>query len=480
MNSIRRQLTRRMVLVLAILLGVGLTAISVVIWQALGRSFDAALRTRALAVAALTEVETGRVQFDFSPDFLRGFGAEHPRSYFEIRDAAGTVLARSPSLRGSRLAFPSGGTPGRPLFRNLHLPNGRPARAAGFSFIPVPSDNSAATLSGPTVRLVVALDRVDFDETLGGLLAAVAGCGGLLFVGVLLFVPRVLRTGLAPLDQLGEQAARIDAGSLASRFPIAGLPAELRPIGDRLNDLLVRLEAAFERERRFSADLAHELRTPIAELRSLAECALKWPDARDPAADRDALAIATQMEALVTRMLTLARGERGQLPASRGPVEVAEVAGQAWRPFAARAAERNLRVTLELAPSAVPADGVLLRSILANLFGNAVDFAPAGSEIHISGEAAAAGYVLRVANPAGGLAGADVARLFDRFWRKEEARTGGEHFGLGLSLARVFAQAMDWRLSAELDARGWIVFALTAEGAVGGAKPEQKTIAVPS
>jgi two-component system sensor histidine kinase QseC len=469
MNSIRRQLTRRLLLMLAALLSVGLAVIYFAIWQAVERSFDAAVQARALAVSALTEWEGGKVQFDFSPDFLRGFGAAHPRSYFELWSAAGEVLARSPSLAGASLPFQTGGTPDRPRIWNAALPNGRPARIAGFTFVPAPADTAANAAAGPPVRLVVAVDRVGLNETLEALLATVAGCGAVLFLAVFLVVSRVLRIGLGPLDQLAKQAARIDAGSLASRFPSGGLPVELRPIVDRLNDLLARLEIAFERERRFSADLAHELRTPIAELRSLAECALKWPDARDPAIDRDALAIATQMEALVTRMLTLARGERGQLAANLEQMDPASLAAVAWQSFGSRAAERDVRVKFDLRPGTVCADPVLLRSILANLFENAVEYAPGGGEINVTGMPAANGYVLQVANPAAGLGQEEVKRIFDRFWRREPARSGGEHFGLGLSLACMFASAMGWRLTAEIDGREWLVFTLAPASGAGAA-----------
>jgi len=83
-----------------------------------------------------------------------------------------------------------------------------------------------------------------------------------------------------------------------------------------LNDLLERIGASFERERRFSADLAHELRTPLAELRSQAELALKWPDARATNADADTLAISLRMEHLVTRLLAIARAEAGHAGAA--------------------------------------------------------------------------------------------------------------------------------------------------------------------
>ena len=459
MKSLRRQLTRDLLAVLALLFGASLLGLYAVMWVELTRAFDAAVESRALGVSALVEQEHGRLEVDFSDRLLRGFAAGRRHYFFELRDVAGALVARSPSLQGNELARPPTPVTDRPRYWNLTLPNGRPGRAVHFTFRPKSAGEPPAAVPA-MAELVVAVDREDLDETLWGLLAAVAGCGALLFAAVFWVVPRVLRRGLAPLERLGEQAAGIDAGSLAARFPADRMPAELRPICERLNDLLARLEASFERERRFSADLAHELRTPLAELRSLAECALKWPEARDPGADRDTLAIALQMEALVTRLLTLARGERGQLAAQCTPVELAPLTAAVWQPFALRAAERALTVEISVAPGRVPADPVLLRSILANLFDNAVDYSPPGGTISVTTGAAGG---LRVANPAAGLGADDLPRLFDRFWRKEAARSGGEHAGLGLNLARTFAAAMDWQLAAALE-DGWLVFTLEPRG----------------
>lgn len=458
MKSLRRQLTRELSGVLAVLFGLALFGLYLVMYHKLTRSFDAALEARALGVSALVEQENGRVEVDFSDKILRGFAAGRARHYFELRDTRAAMIARSPSLQESFLPRPPVGAREKALYWNLTLPNGRPGRAVVFLFRPKSADSRPGAVT-MLAELVVAVDRKNFDETLGGLLAAVAGCGGLLLAAVFFVVPRVLRRGLVPLAQFGELAARIDAGSLAARFSAEDLPAELRPIAGRLNDLLARLETSFERERRFSADLAHELRTPLAELRSLAECALKWPEARDPEADRDTLAIAVQMETLVTRLLTLARGERGQLLAQCEAVALAPFVAAVWRPFAARAQARGLRVELAVAVAEAPADPVLLRSLLANLFDNAVDYTPPAGEIIITGNAAGK---LQVANTAPDLTPEDVAKLFDRFWRKEAARTGGEHAGLGLNLARTFATAMGWQLTVAREC-GRLVFTLAAE-----------------
>lgn len=463
MRSIRLQLTRTLLAAFALLLGAALVALVLMVREELEESFDAALRTSALSVSTLVEVENGKLEFDFSDDFQRGFGAERSRNYFEIRDGQGGVLARSPSLGQSDLPDRLSDRPDRPKAFALTLPNGHAGRAISFVFGVKSGATPHAQPDAPHVKLIVATDTMELERTVHRVVWLVGGCGVVLFLAVGFAVPRVLRRGLRPLDQLGAEVSRIDAESLKTRFDSGKMPAELKPIAERLNDVLARLEASFERERRFSADLAHELRTPLAELRSIAENALKWPETRDPATDHETFAIATQMETLVTRMLALTRGERGQLATELVQIEVQTAIESAWTPFGERAAKRGLKVEFELEPASVAADVVLFRSILQNLFENAVTYAPASSAIRITGKATGthSGYVVRVGNPAPDLTPADVEWLFERFWRKEAARGGsGEHVGLGLSLARVFAGAMGWRLNAALDDKGWLVFRL--------------------
>jgi signal transduction histidine kinase len=458
MNSLRRQLTRWLLGTLALLVGAALVAIYVVVWDELTDAFDNTLRARAALIAGQLRRERDVAHLEVALEMVRRFGGgDKPRHFVELRDREGRVLAQSGSLRDGNLPRFKGD---EVRFGNLKLPTGRPGRSIGM---PLLQDAKGK----PEFSLVLASDREDLDETLGGLLAAVAGAGVGLLAAVWLIVPWVLRRGLRPLGDLGERVARIDADTLSAPLPVDGLPSELRPIGDRLNALLARLAGSFERERRFSADLAHELRTPLAELRSLAECALKWPESREATTDQEVLAIATQMEALVGTMLALARGERGRIAAELAPVEVATLVAEVARPWGERAQARGLRLNLAVAPASVRADATLLRSILVNLFDNAVAYAPAGAEVRVTGEAKGTGYVLRCANPVGDLTADDVTKLFERFWRKEAARSGGgEHVGLGLSLAQTLATAMGWRLSAKL-ADGSLVFSLETSSLPG-------------
>jgi two-component system sensor histidine kinase QseC len=474
MISIRRQLTRELLGAVLVLLVGGLGALYFAARDAATDQFDVALQAKARAISTLTSFEDNRARVAFNDRFMPGFEDRKPRDFFQLWDAQGREIARSESL-GQTWQLPRRvGTLERPTEWNFTLPSGRPARAVGFSFH-ARAPQLRGRDAGPELHLVVASDREDLDETLWQLLALCAGIAVLLIAVTLWLLPRVLRRGLVPVNELGVQASRIDATSLSTRFDAERFPIELRPIAERLNDLLGRLEQSFERERRFSADLAHELRTPLAELRSLAECALKWPESRDPEHDRDTLAISQHMERLVTHILALARGEQGQLPVQIESLALHEQVAAIWATFAPRAAERELVVVLGDGSCVAEADRGLLRSILTNLFENAVDYTPSGGAVRIAVATHRNGIALTVANSVTGLRPDEVAQMFDRFWRKETARSGGQHLGLGLALSRAFAVAMGWTLSARLVGEAELEFVLHGPGQIAAVAPEVAT-----
>ncbi len=529
--TIRRQLTSRLLLAFGVpLVLAGLGGFVIIRANLLAR-LDASLLARAEAIATATTWDAGVLRVDTSPRFMREFDAadapvEHDESadrdatrrsltaataardlrmatsFFEIRGAAGELLAHSASLDHvdgvNRLEWPTLGDAAAsgtaaaegstarsapaapahpmaprppPMFWNVTLPSGVAGRALAFPFVPrMPHEGSAP---GPIdVVLVVAVDRQDLDRTLRLLALVFSSVGLLLAATIVIAVSTGLRRGLTPLDTLADRASRIDARSLGMRFDLATLPGELIPIAGRLNDLLSRLEHAFDRERQFSADVAHELRTPIAELRALAELSLKWPDARGADSDRDTLAIARQMEGIVSRLLALLRSERDQLPIAREPIALAPLLRDTWQPFADRAAARHLDVTWHLRDDfIIDTDPVLLRSILTNLIENAVDYTPQRGtidfdlQLHPDEPAAEAEpgnrrFALRIANTVEHLTPADVPKLFDRFWRHDAARNSAEHSGLGLSLAQAFAQALRYDLTATLATDAELVLTL--------------------
>jgi two-component system sensor histidine kinase QseC len=461
-RSIRRHLTRHLLVAVLLLLGGGLGTLYYAARDAAIDQFDDALQVKALAVSTMTQHTREGVELEFSDRFFRGFDDDKARDFFVLWDRRGRVLARSDSMRDDDRELPRRvGSLDRPARWNLTLPNGRPGRAVGFAF--KPRGGRERNRDDDEVQLVVASNRRDLDETLWRLLGISAGCGVLLLSATLGIIPLVLRRGLRPLETLGESVRRINADTLSTRVATENLPAELQPIAERLNDLLERLEASFERERRFSADLAHELRTPLAELRSAAECALKWPDTRDSATDRETLSIAKHMERIVSHILALARGEQGQLAVTLEPIALDVLAQEVWPNFAPRAAANGLEVTRAIEPVTATADPVLLRSIVVNLFENAVDYTPAGGVLLIAVASGPVSPQIRVTNTAPADFDFEASNLFERFWRNEAARSGGHHVGLGLALSRTFAHAMGWSLTARLDEHRNLVFTLRRE-----------------
>lgn len=447
MKSIRGHLTWTILSAFGLLLVLSSLAIYFLTRAALLKEFDAGLWSKAQTIMSLAEQGQDGIQVEPANTIFHSAKAGQDSPVYEVWQAGGNVIARSDSLKDTGLPLRFGSLD-KPAFWNLDLPDGDDGRAIGLKFSPKAEDEDAKKFKTHEAVVVVAANREPLDQTLN-ILATVLAVTALLTIAVT--VPLVsisLRRGHAPLGHLARQAAAITADSLQTRFPVDSLPKELQPITARLNDLLGRLESSFERERRFSADLAHELRTPLAELRALAEVELAWPENSEPEKHREILNIALQMEAMVTRLLEMARCENGKIALHFESFAIAPLVEEVWRPLAARAKTRQLQFQFHVPPDAVlQTDRVLFRSILINLLSNAVEYTPSGGcgEVQWRSDAAE----LTISNTVHDLTAADVPHLFERLWRKDESRTGREHCGLGLALSRTFADSLGFNLKAE-------------------------------
>jgi len=461
LRSIRQQLTVGLFVSLsALVLFCGAALYGVLRTMAIGE-FDVALLAKAHALASLAELQPdGKVEFEFGLKFMPEFEPGPAAEYFEVRQGNGRSLARSRSLASQELP-PQPGAFDRPLFWDLPLPDGRRGRAVGalFSLQFDPEDfeklKGAALPTGEGLRLnlVMARSREALDRTLRVVLWAICAAGAILPLGIALIVWLLVKKGLRPLARVAAETAAIDSRNLQHRFAELEMPLELQPICRRLNDLLKRIEEAFARERRFTGDVAHELRTPIAELRSLSEVALMAPQDNRLAQNtvNEALAIARQMERLVAALLALARCEAGAQPVGCEPVDLSDAAAQAWLPFRDRALERKLFVSYGLnGPLVVQADRSMLMAVLGNLFSNAVDHSPAGGQIAIRTEIRGKTALLLIANTNATLVSEDLPHLFEPFWQQDASRSDPAHSGLGLSVVAAFCRLMNVEVSAKL------------------------------
>jgi two-component system sensor histidine kinase QseC len=463
MKSIRRQLTLCMMGAVVLLYGLAAAFCHAGTMALLESQFDAALLDRARALCSLVVRDPGG-GLEIMPvdSALSEFGRVRHPQYLQIWDSGGNTIQRSGSLGGGDLALPlSANDTG---FWNAKLPNGLSGRGVWIRFTPGMEDEEGAPvtqpdvlrpalMAAPVLTLAVLRDRAPLARVERVMVSSLLLTFALLCVGTLAVVPFVVRRALGSLHRLSAHAARIDASSLSEPFPVDGVPDELKPICLRLNDLLRRLEAAFDRERRFNANVAHELRTPIAELRALAEVAIKWPGDERAAARvyQDTLAIAAQMEGVVTTLLALARLESDRLEAKFERVDLCAAIRDAWRPLAAAAEARDLAVRFELPEHAtLRADHAVVGAIVANLLSNAVEYCPRGGAVECAVRSRREGAELCVSNTNDSLTPDDLGSILEPFWRKDSSRSDWSHSGLGLPLVAAYAKVLGADLAVEL------------------------------
>lgn len=291
-----------------------------------------------------------------------------------------------------------------------------------------------------TAWLAIDLEPVEAEVArlawmLGGLwLAATA------LAAVVVFL---LRSALVrPLRQLDAAIDRLGPDDLAARLPRSTGPSEVRGLVDRLNHLLDRLEQAFRREQTTIANLAHELRTPVAALRTTIEFRrLSATDPHERQVLDDAFRTIGHMQRLVADLLLLARLEAGKEPLLRESVEVGDVLLDVLEVWAARSERQQQRWERDLrGPCLITTSADHLRLIIGNLISNAVHHAPEGTTLCLT----LADEVLTIANPLS--SPIDSTQLGRSFYRGDEARSDGDHCGLGLALCRRLADVLCMQL----------------------------------
>lgn len=260
--------------------------------------------------------------------------------------------------------------------------------------------------------------------------------GGVLLAAVLGFL--VTSAGLAPLREIGVVTHRITAARLSERIGGTRWPSELQEIAESFDQMLERLEEAFQRISRFSDDLAHELRTPLSNLRGEMELSLS-PD-RSPEELREVLVSNLEeierLGAMVEGMLFLARTENPAHVIAPTRLDTAAEVAAVLDLYEALAEDGEVKVMVE-APDAVVAVSDLFRRAVSNLVANALRYTPRGGTIWVRTRADAAGTTVEVEDSGPGVPEADVPRVFERLFRGDASRTAsGAGSGLGLAIVQ--------------------------------------------
>ncbi|WP_296261697.1 MULTISPECIES: heavy metal sensor histidine kinase [unclassified Pseudomonas] len=252
------------------------------------------------------------------------------------------------------------------------------------------------------------------------------------------------RSGLRPLREMSEIAASVSASSLTTRLPQTAMPAELAELTQAFNAMLGRLDDAFQRLSAFSADIAHELRTPLSNLLTHTQVTLTRP--RDLQAYREALQGNLEelqwMAQMVNDMLYLAKAEHGLLNPSRERLHLADEIDALLEFFLPLAEEAQVRLSRE-GEATLEGDRNMLRRAVSNLLDNALRFTPVQGEVSVRLQALPRRVHISIENRGQTIAAEALPRLFDRFYRADPARREGisEHAGLGLAITQSIIKA---------------------------------------
>ncbi|PAO92917.1 two-component sensor histidine kinase [Stutzerimonas stutzeri] len=319
----------------------------------------------------------------------------------------------------------------------------------------VPVGQTALTL---LILLDVTVHKAFFHTFSGWLWGALILCAVL--SGLLGWL--LVRSGLRPLRDVTQVAASVSAKSLRERIPDESTPAELQQLVQAFNAMLARLEDAFVRLSNFSADIAHELRTPLSNLMTHTEVALTRARTLDQYQDNlhSNLEELQRMSRMIDDMLFLAKADNGLIVPDAKPVALEALCAQLLDYYQLSADERGVRFELSGAGT-IQGDLLMLRRALSNLLSNALRYTPDGERIRVAIERGADQVTLEVSNPGATIAPEHLERLFDRFYRVDPARREGSpsNAGLGLAITRSIVQAHRGRIQCS-SAQGWTSFVL--------------------
>ncbi|WP_288380821.1 sensor histidine kinase [uncultured Massilia sp.] len=419
MTSIRLRLLKWLVLPILVfnLLAASLTYL--LAWTPAQLAFDQGLLDAATGLATRVRIEDGAVRVEAPATAARLLGAGAPdASWFVVRLRDGRVVAGEP-------AFPllAGGGPVRDA--SIH---GEPVRAATL-LLPGPD--------GP-VEVGVARTLVQRQQVRAAILRGLALLGVLFSLALVGLVWFSVGNGLAPLARL---RARLDARGSGDLAPLddAGMPRELAPLAGAFNALLERIAAGSRAQDDFRANVAHQLRTPLAGLRLQLEwIAARHRDDTETGKVVELLLLANErMIRQANQLLSLERAGPDRLGrASLARLDLAALVAEAVQPFVEQAARKDIDLGFELAPSPLAGDRDMLRDLVDNLVDNALRYTPAGGAVTVHCRTVEEGVLFAVEDSGPGIAPEKRARVFQRFVRLDQHSSGS---GLGLSIVRDIA-----------------------------------------
>jgi len=459
MRSIRARLLVPLVCGTLVVLLLGGGGVYLLVRTSLLVQLDAALASRAQAIAMLVTFENGR--FEMDGDDVDRTDA-HSEFMYSVKSEDGSFFQQEPPDQANALEIPKNAlqkaNSGAASF-DLELPGDRDGRGLSIRVSPhtdEEDDQKGAHKPAPTLVVTVAASRDSVDRAMAALVSALGVVGLALVATVVMLLWFGVQSGLAPLDRLVEHLRDTDARSPRQLASSPNVPGELAPVYGELNRLLARLRSAMERERLFTDAASHELRTPLAELQTVVEVAERWPDSDRPIkALHETKMIGEEMQRMVDALLVMRRTRVNGSSGRMAHILVAPIVKRALSQRKAAGSAQGVRVDVELEANATwPASQGAVELIVRNLLDNACAHTPEDGFIHIilaTSDCEQAQFIIE--NSPVDLSPDDIGHLTEFFWRKDASRSDRSHVGLGLSVVDRIATDMGLVIEPTLDVR---------------------------
>ena len=320
-----------------------------------------------------------------------------------------------------------------------------PIRCMGTVFEPVSlNEDGGADSELFKVHLVVAHNCMEIESVLAKLKSRLFTIGAIVSVAVLIITTLIVGKVVKPVGVISRKISDLEVGDQNESIDLDNVPSELVPIIDRLNELLSRVAKAINQERQFTSNAAHELRNPLAAIRSQVEVALTSQSIGDEAYETlyNIFSLQQHMERIVSSLLLLARLDSGSQSVNLEEFPLAKELRRSWKQFFDKASEKELKTKWEMVEShvSIQSDPVLIGIMLSNVFDNAVSYTPSGGELIIRSVVTEDSVKITVKNSNPGIQDNEISDLMRRFGRKNPNFTSDlGHSGIGFSICRRIA-----------------------------------------
>ncbi|ATC85102.1 sensor histidine kinase [Pseudoalteromonas arctica] len=466
-HSIKRKLVNNISAVISVILFTIFLTVDLSVDTWVEDQFNQSLTNKANYLKTLVEDDNNVVEFDFAGEFMSEYEAADATEFYQLwhgRD----VFERSDSLElyeNANLPFLE-----MPINESkiidYELPNGRDGRALISHFVAQKDDrNPTHSAVFNTMTLAIAAPTAELNKVLiiidvVFILTCVLGVFGVRYL-----VTRIVNKGLHPLHNLNDQIKLLDITGVAQTIESDFKVEEIEPIRNELNKFITVNQQLYSNEKRLTSDIAHELKTPIAELISLSEVAIRYPDDKriSDTYTSDVLNISQRMKTIVSNLLLLQRSSSSTMQLNAQNIILNNLVNQIIDELTFKHPTIKTRLNNEISDElTLNADEFSLNTILCNLIDNALFYGLPEAPIKLTAVNNSTNMSISVSNKVNKpLSSEQLTAIFDPLYQLDSSRTNNQRHGLGLSIVQSLCNLNGFTITASNTENNTLTFILT-------------------